>query len=412
MSSSHNNKTKGQKRKDPPAINNNVNTTTKNIFNTLNQSNNSNNNNTTQMISNVGEDFPDDLKWLVYLMDKIKDKKYNCKVVTWEDDKQATKDANIIMDESTHEQTNIITGKSKITKTLPVTFIRGEESSAVARETKLAEINNLEIDNKQGKKLLPCFAHGNYVSVENLELDHLFPKDKILERQKSFIALLNEDKELGREISSLPGMNKFIYYDEENKKFYGTLFFYKFYFNDIDNLWLICHDCNKNKSDLEPLKWLDENPFFGKKFKDALFKFKLSNPEEYKLISEGNRIASFAAKWFWENHANYVTISRQFIEDVTVPTEILNHYIDKIEDQEKAAGLKILTKRVFEASKLLVDNVVSNYNLITNNNNTNVIISPSDIEEATKNAPEQTSKAFTAAIQQGAKEKHLPTNKK
>ena len=52
--------------------------------------------------------------------------------------------------------------------------------------------------------------------------------------------------------------------------YYGTLFFYELYFNDIDNIWLICQACNLQKSDAEALNWIENQWPFKDEFLEYL----------------------------------------------------------------------------------------------------------------------------------------------
>ena len=81
-----------------------------------------------------------------------------------------------------------------------------------------------------------------------------------------------------------PGMEKF--FIKVEGKYQGTLFFYELYFNDIDNLWLICQSCNLQKSDEDTVKWLQEQWLYGKEFIEYLSRETIADGPILKKVGE------------------------------------------------------------------------------------------------------------------------------
>lgn len=185
----------------------------------------------------------------------------------------------------------------------------------------------------QGKELIPCIAHGDYVCVEALQADHMQAKAEILKRQETLIKTLNENSALAEFIMKEPGMEKF-FIKASDEKYYGTLFFYELYFNDIDNIWLICQACNLHKSDADTLMWLKEQWLYGPEFLEYLAREKEKEKTHSKGILEkvGNQkgLAQVAIDWFWDRHANYISIQKTLLEEISVPIQILGQKIERV----------------------------------------------------------------------------------
>jgi hypothetical protein len=173
-------------------------------------------------------------------------------------------------------------------------------------------------------------AHGDYVLVEALQADHMQAAEHIQHRQKELIDKLNEDNKFANFLMQQPGMGKF--FVQVDGKYYGTVFFYELYFNDIDNIWLICNACNLHKSDEDTLSWLQEQWAYGPEFLDHLSKLQLAGDKAGILKKTERRtgLAQVAIDWFWDKHANYISIAQRLMENVTVPLTILNRKVDHI----------------------------------------------------------------------------------
>lgn len=137
--------------------------------------------------------------------------------------------------------------------------------------------------------------------------------------------MLNKDKKFAESMMKLRGMDKF--FVEVEGKFYGTLFFYELYFNDIENIWLICSACNLGKSNHDPIKWLKEQWLFGPEFIDYLGK--VNDEGILKKVQSKKGLALVAINWFWDRHANYITTLKK-IEGMVRHLKILNKKVDVI----------------------------------------------------------------------------------
>jgi len=181
-----------------------------------------------------------------------------------------------------------------------------------------------------GNALAPCIVHGDYVKVESLESDHIQAKANILQRQKGLVEKLNQDPPFAEFILREPGMNKF--FIKHKGEYYGTLFFYELYFNDIDNIWLICDACNSKKSNEHTLDWLQNQWLYGQEFLDYLGKldFVPKNQGVLEKIGTKNGLATVAIQWFWQRHANYISTAKDLYEKVTRPIQILNIKVDHV----------------------------------------------------------------------------------
>jgi hypothetical protein len=117
---------------------------------------------------------------------------------------------------------------------------------------------------------------------------------------------------------------------ESEKKYYGTLLFYEVYFNDVDNIWLICDACNSEKSNKDALEWFENQWLYGQEFLDYLSKKGLNDKGILLKISEKQGLAEVAIEWFWSRHANYISIAKALYEKLVVPLQILNIQVDRI----------------------------------------------------------------------------------
>lgn len=182
-----------------------------------------------------------------------------------------------------------------------------------------------------GSTLVPCIAHGDYVKVESLESDHLQAKEGIIKRQIELVAKLNAEPEFAKFILEQQGMDKF--FIEYNDEYYGSLLFYELYFNDIDNIWLICDACNSHKSNEDTLDWLSNQWMYGEEFLDYLTRQHLKDDGILTKTNNKEGLAKVAIEWFWDRHANYVSIARKLYQDVVVPIQILNMRVDRVAGQ-------------------------------------------------------------------------------
>jgi len=183
-------------------------------------------------------------------------------------------------------------------------------------------------------------------------------KENIRKRQDDLIRMLNDKPDFAEYLLKQQGMNKF-FVKHTDGKYYSTLLFYEVYFNDIDNLWLICGACNLHKSDQDTLAWLKDQWLYGQEFLDYLGKLKLKPNGEGILKKTQNEqgLAEVAIAWFWKRHANYISTAKSLLENLTIPLQILNKKVDHIIGygrQERAMRLQdSLNARILLAGSLV-----------------------------------------------------------
>ena len=244
----------------------------------------------------------------------------------------------------------------KAAKTSPIGFITltrgqksmpGTETPAAVRFQRFGELSPWVIEDAHEKPYLPCIAHGDYVKVEALQSDHLLAKERIRQRQVELVEKLNADPEFATFIMKQPGMDKFFIgipdqADPSKVIYYGTVFFYQVYFNDIDNIWLICQACNLHKSNEETVDWIQKQWLYGDEFVEYLQSLTeradAVSPILEKLNSQEG-VAQIAIEWFWRRHGTYMSLTKRVQEVIVKPITILNRKIDQIvgKGQEKRA---------------------------------------------------------------------------
>ena len=255
--------------------------------------------------------------------------------VRWEMTKK--RNIRLAFNPATNATVDIDSGQSKKLKSSPIGFIEstpgktpmpGTNAPASARLTRYLEpcFNQHFVKGSRGETLVPCIAHGDYVDVESLQTDHAQAKEDIQQRQQALVAQLNDDPEFARFVMQLEGMDKF--FVKVKGEYYGTVFFYNLYFNDIDNLWLICGACNLHKSNQESVAWFKDQWLYGDEFLDAIGKLK--DPIILAKTQSKQGLAEVAIHWYWDRHANYASISKQLMQDVVTPIQILNQRVDRV----------------------------------------------------------------------------------
>lgn len=257
--------------------------------------------------------------------------------VQW--DTTQEKHAKIAFDPTSKTTVNISTGKKTMDDSNSVGFIMatkgrnpmpGTQTPASVRYTRYMDpcLQEALVKGATGSISVPCIAHGDYVKVESLAADHLEAKEKIITRQKTLVNKLNEDSDFAEFLLQQPGMNKF--FVKFDNSYYGTLLFYELYFNDIDNIWLICDACNLQKSNQETLDWLGNQWLYGQEFLDYLAKLQIQEQGILTKSQDKKGLAKVAIEWFWKRHANYVSSAKRLYQNVVVPIQILNIKVDHV----------------------------------------------------------------------------------
>jgi hypothetical protein len=249
----------------------------------------------------------------------------------------------IVYDPVTKTAHHIETHVEKHHKTSPVSFIQSTAGQNPMPGTKTPSAVRFQlfmqpdfqhglVKDVDGSVLVPCLVHGDFVKVESLQADHLQAKEKILARQQDLITLLNTNKDAEDTVMGLEGINKFFVKvqmgHDKKPKIYGTLFFYELYFNDIDNLWLICQACNLHKSNQDTFTWFKKQWLYGKNFLNYLMKEGIKDEGILVKVGDKQGLAEVAIKWFWSRHATFISNARDFFITIIKPIKILNYEID------------------------------------------------------------------------------------
>lgn len=105
-------------------------------------------------------------------------------------------------------------------------------------------------------------------------------------------------------------------------KYFGTEYFYRLYFNDISNIWLICSTCNSKKSDVETLSWLEEQWPYGRAFSEYLKKDPLVLEQ-----AKTRGMADVALEWFFKHHSAYCSITKRIFKEIEEPLKLLSQEV-------------------------------------------------------------------------------------
>jgi hypothetical protein len=182
---------------------------------------------------------------------------------------------------------------------------QGGHSVTISRLNEMKESGLLSV-NARNEVIAPCFVSGEYVIVKSLEADHAQSKEDIFKRQLALIAKMNEDKDFADRLMKVPNAsNLFIDTSPPNGHYKGSQFFYELYYNDINNIWLICHHCNNTKNAKEFISWIEKQWMYGKAFIDFLNDEKVHDSAILLKVGDDKKgLAETAIKWFATNQKN------------------------------------------------------------------------------------------------------------
>jgi len=281
-----------------------------------------------------GSSIPEGWIWILDIMEEAHLPKLGLPVRWSATEERHTR---IAFNPETNETIDIDTGKRKKHQGSPVGFIEstkgktpipGTNTPASARYQRYLEpcFHQNFVRGSRGETLVPCIAHGDYVDVESLQTDHAQAKEEIQKRQQALVARLNNDSRFSNFVMTLDGIDKF--FINVKDIYYGTLYFYELYFNDIDNLWLICGACNLHKSNQESLAWFKDQWLYGDEFLNYVGRLKDVGILTKTQTKQG--LAEVAIQWYWDRHANYASIAKRLMEDVVTPVQLLNQRMDRV----------------------------------------------------------------------------------
>lgn len=141
-----------------------------------------------------------------------------------------------------------------------------EQDHKVAAKSELAPA----LANDEALLHLFCMVHGEFTCHAGVDIEHTVPYAKMRSKQAGLLSFLNAHPEFADPFLQTTGIENYFRRDIDSK-IKGTGYFFKLCYNDIDNLILLCHACNIQKSDRDPLTWFEAQDIdFGKSFIEAL----------------------------------------------------------------------------------------------------------------------------------------------
>jgi 5-methylcytosine-specific restriction endonuclease McrA len=260
----------------------------------------------------------------------IKQKKRSKKEAAEDKDKENDEDKDQAKTATNKDPTKLFIKSSKSANPM-----QGSSTPSAARFTLYQQevAADRMLKDAREKILVLCFPHGDFIPITDMDADHLHPKADFRKRQIALIEFLNKNPEFAEKFMETPGMDDFfkLVTLDGQKKYLGTLYFYEKYFNDINNLWLLCHSCNLEKSNKETLEWLKGQPMFGEDF-DAYIQDKLGKKQYGILIQskEGEGLAILARQWYLERHKEYINNEMQTQDGIIFQLKKQNIRVDDL----------------------------------------------------------------------------------
>lgn len=256
--------------------------------------------------------------------------------------------SKVAFDPATDTTYNIKMKVEKKLKANPISFINatagknlmpGTNAPAAARYTRYQELANKGgiVTNARGEVYAICPTHGDFVKVESYQSDHMQPIAAIQTKQLELVEALNQNKNLAETVMNCPGIEKFFvkakFSDSTSERYYGTMLYYELYYNDIENLWLICQACNLHKKNKDTLKYLKTTWTFGEEFSKYVEKRGLNKEGILIKTSDDQQegLANVAIKWFWKRHASFIATETVIFTGILKPLQVFNQKVDRLE---------------------------------------------------------------------------------
>jgi hypothetical protein len=266
----------------------------------------------------------------------------------------------------------------------------GSGHAATISRLKEMKDSGLLSENAIGDILAPCFTSGDYVPVKSLEADHAQPKEDIFKRQLAVIARLNEDKSFAQRLLQQPYAGSFFIEDPPKSGNYkGSKFFYEIYYNDINNIWLLCHYCNNSKNNEEFYSWLEKQWLYGKSFLDYIRNEGTHNNTVLQKVGDDKKgLGEIAIKWFATSQSNYLKNLKALQEKIINPIQHQNQQGARaIAQGKRNKGNKYLSNANTQIQ--MVSGVTESLKtLMPEHNSDTSSLSPSDEEATTQAAKE------------------------
>lgn len=188
----------------------------------------------------------------------------------------------------------------------------------------------------KAQKELFCMAHNEFVLKPGVDVDHAHAHDLFRDRQIKFLLYLNKNPKLAAKLLEQDGMADYFFIHTDGI-YYATNYFYKCCYNNISNLWLLCHVCNNQKNNKTSEQWLESQPNFGGKFKNDLstqggiqhgiILDSVYQPtgKETEINIEGEMVklypgvklgvGQFIRDWYFDNHRDEYQLHKKYFDE-------------------------------------------------------------------------------------------------
>lgn len=222
-----------------------------------------------------------------------------------------------------------------------------------------------EHDEDEKIKRLFCMAHWEFMLVSHVEVEHGFSASAMRDRQAKLLNFLNapENKDFTEEFLRQQGMQDFFGQKDGTGLILGSHYFYNMCYNSADNLWLLCGDCNRHKSDETPLNWYRSQKSFGEQFvRDVnskggikrgvildiiggykIAQFKLDSVSITEIYGQGQGLGKFTREWFLTNHKEVLEVHKQFYKD---NFEIFKKLLDEAQEHKVQGDIEQYKKTI------------------------------------------------------------------
>ena len=179
-------------------------------------------------------------------------------------------------------------------------------------------------------KNLFCMVHCEFARLSGVDIEHGVAFEQITKKQITMLDFLNNSKnqEFTRFFLDQPGIKDL--FGKDKGKIKRTRFFYRACYNNLKNLWLVCHACNIEKTAKDPLEWFSHQEQFGAAFVASIAKngglhsgvvFNAVGGREIaelggqKICSGGKGLGEYAREWFLANHGQLYEANKQYYRD-------------------------------------------------------------------------------------------------
>ncbi|MFY7697594.1 MAG: hypothetical protein ACOVQX_02080 [Legionella sp.] len=218
-----------------------------------------------------------------------------------------------------------------------------------------------------------CLVHEGFVQLSASDMDHTVSFKDITERQTRFLKMLNivGNQTFSDEFLQQPGINR-LFGRPASAPFevQGSREFYTICYNNLSNLWLICHACNIEKSDGGLLEWFMQHKSFGSGFiaqlerdgglhrgiifsmvgGERIGRFPLGEQEMLvDIYRDGIGIGRYAWDWYLKNNHVIYEQHKVFQNKIYAPFQEALESIRTLPLDEGGVRLKRIKRRLDDA---------------------------------------------------------------